>query len=199
MAQQVADLAIRYNRSRPDIVVGLDVSGNMMTSKIDDFFPLLSKVRNSGLKLAIHTAEVHNDVETEAILRFKPDRIGHGTFIPPQRCNNPKLFEMLKEAKIPVELCLTSNLMCKSVSSYKDHHLKEIMESDLPFTISTDDKGVFGKTLSDEYSIASDTFDLSLKQLWQISYQTLEYAFISEGERKELQSKWKLWEVQIAL
>ena len=52
MAQQVADLAIRYNRSRPDIVVGLDVSGNMMTSKIDDFFPLLSKVRNSGLKLA---------------------------------------------------------------------------------------------------------------------------------------------------
>ena len=66
-------------------------------------------------------------------------------------------------------------------------------------SFQTDDKGVFGKTLSDEYSIASDTFDLSLKQLWQISYQTLEYAFISEGERKELQSKWKLWEVQIAL
>jgi len=196
MAQQVTDLAIHYSHTRPDIIVGLDVSGNMMTSKIDDFFPLLLRARNSGLKLAIHTAEVHNDLETEAVLNFKPDRIGHGTFIPPQRCENTKLFELLKESKIPVELCLTSNVMCKSVSSYKDHHLKEIMKENLPFTISTDDKGVFGKTLTDEYSIASETFDLSLKQLWEISYQTLEYAFMTDNERVVLQSKWKLWRTE---
>lgn len=52
MAQKVVELTIRYNHSRPDIIVGLDVSGNMTTSKMEDFFPLLSKVRNSGLKLA---------------------------------------------------------------------------------------------------------------------------------------------------
>ena len=52
MAQQVTDLAIHYSHTRPDIIVGLDVSGNMMTSKIDDFFPLLLRARNSGLKLA---------------------------------------------------------------------------------------------------------------------------------------------------
>jgi len=102
IAQQVVDLTISFHQSRPDVIVGLDVSGNMTTSNIDDFFPLLTRVRNSGLKLAIHTAEIHDDVETEAILRFKPDRIGHGTFIPPQRCSNPKLLELLKETKIPV-------------------------------------------------------------------------------------------------
>jgi len=62
--------------------------------------------------------------------------------------------------------------------------------------LQTDDKGVFGKSLTDEYSIASDTFDLSLKQLWDVSYQTLDYAFISDVERSELQSQWKAWEGQ---
>ena len=109
------------------------------------------------MNFRIHTAEIHNDEETESILRFKPDRIGHGTFIPPQRCNNPKLLQLLMETKIPlgnilhffqylvyiclkwfvlVELCLTSNVMSKTVSSYESHHLLSIMECNLPFTIS---------------------------------------------------------------
>ena len=52
MAQQIVDLAISYSHSRPDVIVGLDVSGNMTTSKIVDFFPILIKARDSGLKLA---------------------------------------------------------------------------------------------------------------------------------------------------
>ena len=85
VAERIVDLTLRYAQKRPDVVVGLDVSGNMTTSNIQEFFPLLEKVRHAGLKLAVHTAEIHNDVETEAILRFRPDRIGHGTFIPPIR------------------------------------------------------------------------------------------------------------------
>lgn len=34
------------------------------------------------------------------------------------------------------ELCMTSNVLCQTVANYEDHHLKEAMEHDLPFTLS---------------------------------------------------------------
>ncbi len=52
IAQQVVEVTIQYAKQRPDLIIGLDVSGNMVDSKILDFFPLLNKVRQSGLKLS---------------------------------------------------------------------------------------------------------------------------------------------------
>ena len=50
----------------------------------------------------MHTAEIRNDAEAEAILRLKPDRIGHGTFISPSLIESPHLLRLLKESNIPV-------------------------------------------------------------------------------------------------
>lgn len=52
----------------------------------------------------MHAAEVRNDPETEAILRFGPDRIGHGTFIRA----NPNLLSLLKEKRIPLGVAILS-------------------------------------------------------------------------------------------
>ena len=86
-----------------------------------------------------------------------------------------------------LELCLTSNLVCKTVPSYQDHHLKVFLEHGIPFSIcvsyfcitnnsavdyliflwyefmlKTDDKGVFSTSLSQEYLIVSRTFNFTL-------------------------------------
>ena len=51
----------------------------------------------------VHTAEVRNDEETKAIILFKPDRIGHGTFIfPIQDRNNTQIFDLFQKANIPI-------------------------------------------------------------------------------------------------
>lgn len=63
----------------------------------------------------------------------------------------------------------------------------------------TDDKGVFGTTLSQEYLIAGHTFSLSIQDLWKISYDSLDYAFMTAGERDELKSHWNLWMDQSGL
>jgi len=76
VAKTTVDIAISKFKSRPDCIVGLDVSGYMMQSNLTDYFPLLHQARSVGLKLSVHTAEVNNDEETEAIILFKPDRIG---------------------------------------------------------------------------------------------------------------------------
>lgn len=51
-AKQVIDLTIDYGvHKRSDVVVGLDVSGNMTGSNLVEFFPLLGKVKQAGLNL----------------------------------------------------------------------------------------------------------------------------------------------------
>ncbi|XP_057369753.1 adenosine deaminase-like protein isoform X1 [Daphnia carinata] len=194
IAKQIVDLTISLGHTRNDVVVGLDVSGNMANSDITDYFPLLYKIKDAGLKLTVHTAEVRNDAEAEAILRLKPDRIGHGTFISPSLTGSSHLIHLLKETTIPVELCLTSNKVCKTVPSFKDHHWKVFFDHGIPFSICTDDKGVFSTSLSQEYLILMHTFNLPLSLIWSFSLRSLAYTFAAESENTYLRKVWDKWE-----
>ena len=60
----------------------------------------------------------------------------------------------------------------------------------------TDDKGVFETTLSDEYWIASQTFSLSMGNIWGISKSALDYGFLAPEEREHLRIIWADWHKQ---
>ncbi|KAK2723263.1 adenosine deaminase-like protein isoform X2 [Artemia franciscana] len=193
MAKEITSLAIKYHKKHKDVVVGMDMSGNMRGSKARDFFDLLSEARAAGMKISIHAAEVHNDEETEDVLKFEPERIGHGTFIPPLKCQNPRLMVLLQEKRIPLEVCLTSNLKGGTVDSFEDHHLGVLISEELPFTICTDDKGVFSTSLTKEYEIAAKTFKLTVEQMWKISYDSIDHIFGEEELKSNLKKYWQHW------
>lgn len=77
--QLFSDLRKNY----PDIVVGIDLSGNAEKGKFSDFLDLFKKARFEGFRFAIHCAESMNENEILDKLEFMTgeDRIGHGTFI----------------------------------------------------------------------------------------------------------------------
>lgn len=52
-AEEITNLAIEYKRKHPDIVVGMEISGNPMLGKFQDFVPLLTKAKKAGLKVII--------------------------------------------------------------------------------------------------------------------------------------------------
>ncbi|XP_033341871.2 adenosine deaminase-like protein [Megalopta genalis] len=186
-AEENIDLAIDYFKKHPQYVVGLDLSGDPMTG--DAFLELLKKARNAGLKIAAHCAEISNEVEARDILEFKPDRLGHCTSIHPNLQGSEKLFKTLINSKIPVELCLTSNVQCKTVPSYESHQFKYLHEAGHPICLGTDDKGVFHTTLSREYEIAGSTFGLGQEDLVRLCSSSVEYAFAPDEEKKALLSR----------
>ncbi|KZC04415.1 PREDICTED: adenosine deaminase-like protein [Dufourea novaeangliae] len=186
-AEENIQLAIHYFKKYPQCVVGLDLSGDPMAG--DAFLELLKKARNAGLKIAAHCAEISNEIETKDILEFKPDRLGHCTCIHPNLQGSDKLFDMLIKSKIPVELCLTSNVQCKTVPSYGSHQFKYLYEAGHPISLCTDDKGVFHTSLSKEYELASSTFDLGREELVKLCMLSVQYAFTTEEEKKLLLSR----------
>ncbi|XP_056428457.1 adenosine deaminase-like protein [Hyla sarda] len=187
VAKQTVKLAEEFFYSTNDLVLGLDLSGDPTVGHGKDFMEPLTEAKRSGLKLALHLSEVPSqEEETGLLLNIPPDRIGHGTFL----CNSPKIVEVVKEQRIPMELCLTSNVKGQTVSSYDKHHFGFWYNLHHPSVLCTDDKGVFATDLSLEYEIAAKTFNLSSQQIWELSNQAINYIFAPEHIKSNLKEKW---------
>lgn len=80
-AQENCLLAIKYAKLYPDVVCGVDLSGDPVAKTFSDFQMILTEARVNGLKLALHCGEIDNQDEINTMLKFGMNRIGHGTFI----------------------------------------------------------------------------------------------------------------------
>ncbi|XP_065827088.1 adenosine deaminase-like protein isoform X3 [Oscarella lobularis] len=186
-AEDTVDLAIHLKKEPNSRIVGIDLSGNPNAGDGRLFLPCLQRARESGLKISLHIAEVPNVEESLALLKFNPDRLGHGTCLFPERGGTQELVDYMFNKRIPLEVCLTSNVKCKTVGSYSEHHLKELMEIDHSFALCTDDKGVFSTSLSDEYRHALEQLGLSRQQLWKASRRSIDSTFASDDTKRHLE------------
>ncbi len=81
---------------------------------------LIHKSKSVSLPITVHLGEIPGkEEETTTLLKARPDRIGHGTFF-----NTSSRVDLLN-LSIPIEICLTSNVFCKTVDSYMTHHFKD--------------------------------------------------------------------------
>ena len=194
-AQDTIKLASEY-QSQPKHhhrarVVGIDLSGDPMAGDMAILVPALKSVKESGLKLSMHIAErPDKNEETRLLLAAQPDRLGHGTFLHPSVGGSQDIVETVAANRIPIEMCLTSNIKGQTVSSYDNHHLAFWRDRDHPVIICTDDKGVFSTSLSEEYAIAGHTFSLSKEDLWGLSLSAVDYTFEEDSFKEELRKLW---------
>ncbi|XP_076267112.1 adenosine deaminase-like protein isoform X3 [Rhynchophorus ferrugineus] len=100
--QQVETLKtiIKYKKLYPDVVRGIDLSGD--PTKGAFFRDIFEKARRNELFVAMHCAEIKNDAEVMEMFDFKPDRLGHATFIHPDFQGSAELWELYTKLQIPV-------------------------------------------------------------------------------------------------
>ncbi|KAK3874987.1 hypothetical protein Pcinc_020114 [Petrolisthes cinctipes] len=167
------------------LLVGIDVSGNPNKGNLADYIPILKEAKKCGFKLAVHLAEVKSCVEeTDAVLQNGlVDRIGHGTYLLDNNGYGINNQDMILKHHIPIEICLSSNVKTESVSSFEDHHFPVWHALKHPLAVSTDDKGVFSTTLSNEYYICAKTFNLSEKDIHELCLHAVEATFLPSSDK----------------
>ena len=185
LGDQTVDIALRY----PEIVVGIDFAGNPTVGSFSDFVSVFTRAKGHGLFTTVHTSEIQGvEEETQAILEFRPNRIGH--FLFPTEAQVSALIDR----GISIEACPTSNICAISGKSPEDgnvdgHHIikRFIRDSRGLLSINTDDPGVFGKTLSEEMFAVAKTFKLTREEIDRMLISGAKQAFLSLSERVALE------------
>lgn len=65
----------------------------------------------------------------ESHLSLDPDRLGHATFL------TPSAKSTIIAKKLPIEICIGSNVACKTVPSVEEHHVGWALENEVPILI----------------------------------------------------------------
>jgi len=177
-AQQSLSLA-----STSPLIVGLDFSGNPSLSSFQAYLPVFQSARQMGLKTTIHAAEIPDEAEFRAILEFGPERVGHCC------CLSAECEAELMAARIPLEVCLSSNMGTLELSSLIDHHFMRFFEAKYPIAICTDDTAVFQTTLTQEYSLLAQHFGFTIETLQQISQAAFPFIFDTSPEVRSILSQ----------
>ncbi|MBI4051045.1 MAG: adenosine deaminase, partial [Elusimicrobia bacterium] len=147
------EIAKRFWTHRPlsgPRVVGLDVAGDESKHPTLEFAEFFEQARASGMPTTCHAGETHGTENLKAALELHVQRIGHGIHL----MEDTRLLQQVIERQIPLEIGITSNVRTKTVPSLETHPAYTFFKSGVPVTLNTDDRGVFGITLTHEYETA---------------------------------------------
>jgi len=184
-AAAAMETVLLADQLRTSGVVGVDLSGNPSVGSFDTWLPALQEARRRGLPITLHCGEVPNDAEVAEMLRFGPERLGHAV----HAASHAGLLPQLLASRVPVELCLTSNVLSQSCAGYEEHHFGALFAAGHPVSVCTDDSGVFRTTLSREYALCAVAFGLREEQLWQLAGGAVEAAFAEETVKATLRAR----------
>lgn len=155
------------------LCVGVDFSGNPLAGKFINFVGVFEEARRFGLKITVHTAEIEDESDTNDVLRFKPDRLGHCNYL------NEEQERIILEERIPIEICLSSNITALDIS-IETHHFEKFFRQNHPLSICTDDTLLFNTSQTKELCLISNQFNLSYSNLLSILHTTSQICFDSQ-------------------
>jgi aminodeoxyfutalosine deaminase len=154
-------------------VVAIGLGGDEVRGPASLFTDLFRQARDRGLHLTCHAGEIAGPESVWQALEIGAERIGHGI----RSIDDPKLVEHLTSRRIPLEVCITSNLHTGAVASLADHPVKRLYDAGVPIVLSTDDPALFACTLTSEYELARREFGFTSEQLAVMSANSFRYAF----------------------
>ncbi len=161
-AWRTLDLARRYADRG---VIGIGLAGDE-SYPAAPFAAVCDAARDAGLHLVHHAGEACGpDSIREALDLGHAERIGHGIRILDDR----DLVAEVRERRIPLEVCPTSNVALGFAPSLAVHPIARLLEAGLVVTLNTDIPAMVGTTLSAEYAAVQAAADLDDEQLAQIT------------------------------
>ncbi len=121
----------------------------------------------------------------EALHECGATRIGHGTRLE----EDPSLLDEVVHLRIPLEMCLSSNVHTHTVTQVAKHPFKRYLQLGVVVTLNTDGRLTDGVTLTDEYYLAHAALGLSPDDLSRVVLNACDSAFLPDFEKVALVSR----------
>ncbi len=164
-------------------VVAFDLAGAEYDNPAKYHQDAFYKILNKNINCTIHAGEAFGPQSISQALHYcGAHRIGHGTRLIEDR----DLMNYMNDHRIPLEICLKSNLQTKAIDKLENHPLRKYYDLGLRVTINTDNRLVSNTTVTDELLLATETFDLDLNDLANIIINGFKSAFLPHNKKTRL-------------
>ena len=189
-SQEVAELVVKYRNLG---VVGFDIAGPEDGFPPSDQKETFDYLRKENAHFTIHAGEAYGLPSIwEAIQLCGAERLGHGVrIIDDIDFSGPvpalgQLASYVRDRRIPLELCPTSNLQTGAAKSYAEHPIGVLAKLRFRVTLNTDNRLMSQTSMSFEMSEAVKAFGWNFIELQRVTINAMKSAFISYPERLKI-------------
>ena len=174
---KVAELAVAYkNRG----IVGFDLAGAEKDFPAKDHKEAFYLIINNNINTTVHAGEAYGTESIDQAIHYiSANRIGHGTRLR----EDGDLLNYVNDHRIPLEMCITSNIQTKAVETFEDHPLKFYFDLGLRVTLNTDNRLISKVNLTDEYMIAIEQFGFNANDMKYLILNGFKSAFLPLHEK----------------
>ena len=188
---EIADVAIRY---RDAGVVGFDIAGAEAGYPPTRHLDAFHYVKRENFHSTIHAGEAFGLPSIwEAVQFCGAERLGHGVRVVDDIQSDGtgpaklgRLAAYIRDCRIPLELCPTSNLNTGVVSSIVDHPIGLLGQLRFRVTLNTDNRLMSNTSMTREMVQLQDAFGWDLDDFEWITVNAMKSAFASFPERLRL-------------
>jgi adenosine deaminase len=190
-SREIAELAVRY---RDAGVVGFDIAGAEAGFPPTRHLDAFEFLRQQNSHFTIHAGEAFGLPSIwEALQWCGADRLGHGVRIVDDiavaadgTVKMGRLAAYVRDKRIPLELCPTSNVQTGAAASIAQHPFGLLADLRFRVTVNTDNRLMSGCTMTSEMAALVDAFGYGWTDLQRFTINAMKSAFLPFDERLAL-------------
>ncbi len=188
---EMAELAVAFSERG---VVGFDLAGDEFGHPAKKHQEAFKYIRNKNFNITIHAGEAFGlESIWQAIQICEAHRIGHGTrLVEDMTIEDGKILKMsslahfVKDKRIPLEMCLTSNVGTGAVESYQDHPFPIMFRNNFRVFLCSDNRLMSDTSLTNEMEIAIKNYGMDIKDMEKITINAMKSAFIHHDKKLKI-------------
>jgi adenosine deaminase len=186
-SMEIAELAVRY---RDAGVVGFDIAGAEAGFPPTRHLDAFEYLQRENFHFTIHAGEAFGLPSIwQAIQWCGADRLGHGVRIVDDISGDGRLGRLaayVRDKRIPLELCPSSNVQTGAAESIRDHPIGRLKDLMFRVTVNTDNRLMSGTSMSREMWLLCEAFGYGWPELRWLTVNAMKSSFIPFDERLEL-------------
>ena len=188
---EMAELAVDF---RERGVVGFDLAGEEGGFPPKKHVDAFHYIQRENFNITVHAGEGFGKESIwQAIQYCGAHRIGHGTRLiddiavaEGRAVKLGDLAQYVLDKRIPLEVCLLSNVHTGATPSLEQHPFKILYQEKFRVTLNTDNRLMSDTSMTKEFAAAAETFGLTLEDFEKITINAMKSAFLPYGQRCDL-------------
>jgi adenosine deaminase len=190
-SQEIAELAVRH---RDNGVVGFDIAGAEAGWPPSRHLDAFQYIHRENFHTTIHAGEGFGLPSIwEAVQYCGAERLGHGVRLAEDiqvkgdgTVALGRLAAYVRDRRIPLEMCPTSNVQTGAAESIDEHPLRLLRQLQFRVTVNSDNRLMSQVTLTSEFDLLVKEFGYGWRDLEWLTINAMKSAFVPFDERLAL-------------